>query len=398
MRANSIINRYVFKEMLPPFSITLFFFTFIFLMTQILEITNLIVNFRVDLAAVLLMLIYSMPFFLEFIIPMSVMMAVLLTFLRMSGDNETVALKAAGMSPYRFVAPVLLFCLMGCLLTGIVAIYGMPWGKRSFSSLALEVAETSISAGIKERTFNDNFSGIMLYVSKVDIKTKDLIDVFVEEEKSENLVSTVTAPRGRLFGDSGEHTFHLRLFDGMINQVNLKNRTSNTIRFDTYEINLDLKQEMGQAIAKRKAIEEMGIAELYRHIQGLEKKDVRYYSALMKFHEKFSIPFACFALGFLAIPLGMQSKTDRRSMGIVMGLILFLSYYVLLSMGWSFGESGAYPPFLGMWMPNVVSGGIGIFLFVRVAQDRPIQFGWIAYYLKKCWPQKKHDNTNSIPG
>ena len=96
--------------MMPPFVINLAFFTFIFLMTKILEITNLVVNYRAGLFNVILMLIYSMPFFLVFIIPMSIMMAILLTFLRMSGDNEIVALKSGGMSMYRFLPPVFLFC------------------------------------------------------------------------------------------------------------------------------------------------------------------------------------------------------------------------------------------------------------------------------------------------
>ena len=119
MRINAIINRYIVRELLPPFGINLFFFTFIFLITKILEITNLVVNFQVSLLSFLLLLLYSMPFFLAFITPMSVMMAVLLTFLRMSGDNELVALQACGMNPRRFLIPVFVFCLLGWLLTTI---------------------------------------------------------------------------------------------------------------------------------------------------------------------------------------------------------------------------------------------------------------------------------------
>jgi len=63
MKINTIINRYLFKEMLLPFSINLFFFTFIFLMRTILDITNLIVNYKMSVSLVLLMLIYSLPFF-----------------------------------------------------------------------------------------------------------------------------------------------------------------------------------------------------------------------------------------------------------------------------------------------------------------------------------------------
>ncbi len=170
MKLNSIVHRYIFLEMIPPFFINLVFLTFVFLMTKILDITNLIVNYRISLWAVILMLIYSMPFFLEFVIPMSVMMAVLLTFLRLSKDNEIVALKAGGVSVYGLLPPVLMFSLMGCILTAFMAIYGLPTGRLAFKTLAFKVVSSNLNIGLKERTFNDKFDGVMLYVNKVDLK------------------------------------------------------------------------------------------------------------------------------------------------------------------------------------------------------------------------------------
>ena len=76
MKINTTINRYIFVELIPPFLVNLVFFSFIFLMTQILEITNLVVNYRISPWSVILMLLYTLPFFLQFIIPLSVMMAV----------------------------------------------------------------------------------------------------------------------------------------------------------------------------------------------------------------------------------------------------------------------------------------------------------------------------------
>ena len=144
MKVNTIINRYIFREMIPPFVINLVFLTFVFLMTRILDITNLVVNYRIRLWKIGLMLIYTMPFFLEFVIPMSIMMAVLLTFLRLSGDNEITALKASGVSVYRLISPVLIFGLMGWLLTSFMAIYGLPWGRLSLKALTTQVASSNV--------------------------------------------------------------------------------------------------------------------------------------------------------------------------------------------------------------------------------------------------------------
>lgn len=370
----SIINRYIFKEMIPPFVINLVFLTFVFLMSNLLEITNLIVNYSVSLFAVFLMFVYSMPFFLQFVIPMSVMMAVLLTFMRLSSDNEIVALKAGGISIYGLLPTVFLFCFIGYVLTGLMAIYGLPWGKLSFKELAFEVAASNLDIGLKERTFNDSFKDVMLYVNKIDVKNRTLIDVFIEDQRTKNIVGTVVAPRGRLLSEPDKLASHLRLYNGTINQVDLENRSVHSINFDTYDIRLDLKSAFSAAKGGPKDKEEMSLAELRQYLKDATRKDARYYSTLIELHERFSIPFACFALGLLAVPLGLQSMSARRSFGLGLGLIFFLLYYLLLTIGWSFGEAGIYSPVIGMWVPNIVMGGIGLYLFVRTANERPVQF------------------------
>lgn len=383
MQINSIVNRYIFLSMIPPFVINLAFMTFIFLMTQILDITNFIVNYKVSVVVVLRMLIYTMPFFLSFIIPMSVMLAILLTFLRMSSDNEIIALKAGGVSIYGILPPVLLFCLVGSLLAAFMVIKGLPWGRMSFKKLAIEVAVTNFDIGIKERVFNDSFEGVMLYVNKIEMKQKKLIDIFIEDQRTEDIVSTVVAPEGKLFGDPEKLTAHLTLFNGTINQVNLKNRSVHAIKFDTYDMNLDLKKTVRAARGMPKDEEEMSLGELRQYLRETKTRNPQYYITLMEYYKKFSIPVACFALGLLAMPLGIQSKTAKRSFGIVLGLVFFLVYYLMLSAGWVFGETGAYPPIIGMWAPNVVMGGIGIYFLWRTAEERPVGIGQVVFLYQR---------------
>jgi lipopolysaccharide export system permease protein len=384
MKINSIIYKYIFREMIPPFVINLLFFNFIFLLTKILDITNMIVNYRISLLDVMLLLIYSMPHFLEFVIPMSVMTTVLLTFFRLSSENEIVALKAGGLSIYKLLPPVLLFCLIGCILTGFMTIYALPWGRLSFKKLTYEVASSNVSLGMKERTFNDNFEGVMLYMNKIDLKNKALIDIFIEDQRTRNIISTIVAPRGEMSSEPDKLLFHLRLLNGTINQVDIENKTVHSINFDTYDINLDLKKSV-TAKKGRKDEKEMSVAELSKYLKDNVNKDTKYHAALIEFHRKFSIPFACFALGLLGIPLGVQSKSAKRAFGLGLGLLFFLLYYLMLSAGWIFGEAGIYPPLIGMWMPNIVTGGIGLYLFVRTANDRPLLISTLPYLFKRIF-------------
>ena len=369
--------------MIPPFAVNLVFFTFVFLMAKILDITKMIVNYKISLSSVFLLLIYSIPHFLEFVIPMSIMISILLTFLRLSSDNEITAFKSGGVSIYGLLPPVLLFCLFGCLLTGFMSIYGLPWGRMGFKELTLKVASSHADIGLKERTFNDSFKGMMLYMNKIDLKSKNLIDVFIEDKSNKNVVSTVVAPRGNLFSDSEKPSFRLRLYSGTINQVDLNKRAVHSINFETYDINLDLKKAVSAAQGGLKDEKEMNLGELRRYLNTVIKKDVQYYAALIEFHKKFAITFACFSLGILAVPLGVQSRLAKRSFALLLGLVSFLLYYLMLSAGYVFGETGIYPPVVGMWVPNIVMGGLGVFLLVRTANERPVNIGYLPAIIKR---------------
>ncbi len=371
------------RRMAAPFFINLGFFTFVFLMSRILDIVQLVVNYKTSPTAVLLIVIYTVPYFLVFVVPLSVMMSVLLTFLRMSADNEIVALKAAGIGIHRLIAPVLFFCAMGALLNASMTLYGLPWGKKSFDGMIAQVAASSVDIGLKERNFNDSFEGVMLYVTEIDMKTRTLVDVFIVDQRTPDLSSTVIAPRGKLFSDPEKKLFQLRLENGLVNQVSLKNHSAHTLEFDTYEINLDLKKSEAERRAKREDEQAMWFSELRRHIGQMPEKNEKYYKALMELHKKFSMPAACLVLGFLAFPLGLRSRGAKPSLGLGLGLLFFLMFYLILSAGKMYGEAGKVPPAIGMWVPNAAMALVGIFFFKRAAGERPFQFKVLPPWLRK---------------
>ena len=368
------IHTYIFFELIPPFVISLFFLTFVFLMTRIPEITNMVVNYNADVRAILMLIGFTIPRFLEFTIPMSAMISILLTFMRMAGENEIVALKGAGTSLYKLLGPVLVFSAVATVMTLWVTVWGVPWGKLSLRATSIELARSSIDAALQERQFNNKLENIMIYVSHVDMKTRELTDVFIEDRRTAGVVAICTAPRGRLVRQGRDAFYTIRLYDGGINQVNAEDKAVTHINFGHYDINIDLdSMQKKKAGHFEKEMDELSVTELLKKLKtGFARKDI-YSEALMLLHEKFSIPLACMALGLLAFPLGVQSMSLRRSSGFGMGIAFFLLYYFLLALGWSMGKSGSYPPFIGMWLPDVVMGGAGIYLLIRNANERPVQ-------------------------
>jgi len=371
---NRILNRYVFLELIPPFIISVVFFSFVFLMSQILPITNIIVNYQVDVLTVLLFLLYGMPFFLQFVIPLSVMLSVLLIFLRMSGDMEIVALKAGGVTLYRLLPPAMTLGLIGCILTAFMSIVALPYSRLAYKKLQFDVASNHLELGlfhlIKPRQFIDQFNGAVLYVHDIDPLSHELKDIFIEKRLSGDLVSTIIAPRGTMFVQSEQLSVNLRLYDGGIYQVDAEQGVSNTQRFHTHDIRLGIKQNIKSYKNKPKDEEEMSLKELRHYLNTTEKRDDQFYVTLMEWHKKFSLPVACLALSLLALPLGIQARSSKRSYGIGLGMLFFFIYYILLSVGWVFGEAGIYPPLIGMWLPNLVMAALGIVLLVRAANEK----------------------------
>lgn len=371
MKINTIVNRFILKQLIPPFFMNMGFFMFVFLMREILDITNMIVNYQVSLGIFLLLIVYSMPYFLVYIIPMSVMMSVLLTFLRMSSDNEILALRSAGVSLYHMLAPVLVFAAAGCAVTVFMAAYGMPWGKSSYEQLSMQVVQSNFNIGLKERQFIDSFDGVMMYVNEVDMKTRSMEGVFIEDNRDSGPASTVVAPEGYLFEGDKPYTFVIRLYRGIVSQGRPGGDSFHATRFETYDIRLDLQSAASGQGSGSKDEKEMGLAELRAYLESRDNTDKNYYSMHMEFHRKFSIPFACLALAVLAMPLGIQTVSAKKSAGLGIGLVCFLMYYLILSGGMVLGEARGYHPAPMLWFPNIVMGGLGLYLLRKAANDSP---------------------------
>jgi len=367
-----IIHRYIFKGLIPPFLVNLLFLTMIFLMTKVVKITKLIVNYNVSPGTIGLMLVYSIPHFLVFVFPMSVMMAILLTLMRMSGDNEITALKSGGVSLYRLLPPAIILAVAGCLSTLFMSVYGMPQGRLAIRQLTYQMLASNSDMGLKARTFIDQFKGITLYINEVNLQNRKLKDVFIEDRRNPKAVSTIVAPEGLLLKDDKGQASRLRLYNGMINQVERDKRSANAIYFTTYDINLiNMTQFIKMYRYSRKDEAEMTLAELKTHIAKVRDKPEKYHEALIELHEKFTIPAACLVLGILAIPLGVELKSTRRAAGLGMGMFIFILYYLLMTAGRVFGQMGVYHPAIGLWAPNFLVGIGGTIMLIRTANEKP---------------------------
>ena len=375
-----IIPRYLLREILGPFFITLLVFTFILLMVKILDLTELVVVRGVEALTVFNLLAYSLPFFLSLTIPMSTLLAVLLAFLRLSGDNEITVMKSAGLSLYQLLPPVVIFALMAGGATAYLTMELTPRANTAFRNELLELARVRADISIKEGVFNDGFKDVVLYVNHIPMDSDSMEDIFIQDGREPGAANVIVAERGRIASDPKRRILVFQLSDGLIDRMYPEEGSADTIEFELYEMKLDMQDELENARMVQRDQYELPTGKLWRRTEELFQEGHPHYPAyLMEAHKRLALPVACLILALTAVPLGLQFHGRGRNWGLSMGLFLFLVYYIILSAGWSLGESGDYPPALAMWTPNLVIGATGLYLMRQSAREvpfRPFFFTW----------------------
>ena len=363
-----VLDRYILKELIPPFGLGIAVFTFVLLMGKILRLTDLIINSQVRGSTVALLILYLLPSLLVFIIPMSFLFAILILFGRMSSDHEIMALRAAGIPLYRIIAPVLAASVVIFGITLAVSCVLIPKGNAAFQRLALHATWKNATLSLHEKTFNDSIEGMVIYVD--EISGSSLSRVIVSDQQKKNEIITIFSRRGELIADDRLFKLVLRLKDGTIHRSSPTNpKEYHRLSFSTYDILVSRDGLTGE----KGDFRTMSMKEFYREIQRQKKspassRDKLYYKLLIEWHQRFSIPFACIVFALVGCPLGVQNRKGSRFSGFGLSLIIILIYYAFLASGNALVYGGWLPAWLAMWTPDLLLASLGIYLIQRLEQ------------------------------
>ncbi len=111
-------------------------------------------------------------------------------------------------------------------------------------------------------------------------------------------------------------------------------------------------------------------------------KDVISY--MIEFHRKFALTFAIIILFFIGAPLGAIIKKGGFGAPVVIAALLFMGYFVLLTIGENLANGGSVTPFVGMWFPALVLSPLAIWFMQKASRDRGLfDFSGISNFFKK---------------
>ncbi|MBC8419281.1 MAG: LPS export ABC transporter permease LptF [Pseudomonadota bacterium] len=368
------LYRYIINEIWPTFLASLLVFIFIMVAARMLSITELIVTHGVRITQVLGMVLYLLPDILTFALPAVTLMSVVVAFLRLSADSEIIALKSSGISLYQMLPPVVAFSLLIFLIGLTISVFAAPWGNRAFKDLIFKIAESRADLSIKERVFCEPFDNLVLYVNNFSREERVLKDVFVVDRRDKDITNTIVADEGRIIMRPDERIITIYFAKGTIFAVEKNMGSARTINFNSYSLNIGLKDVMADLASRRKAPHELSVENLIQEIRTTPEGENRYNSLMRELLEKGSIPLAVLFMGIIGVPIGAQIRARGRSVGVGISLAVFSIYYLCLMMIRSICSGGALSPAIGVWIPDVFLIVSILYLLRRAADERSFNF------------------------
>ena len=385
---------YILKEILPIFFIGLMTFTIILLMDKILRLIELVVNRGGSLSNILMLFLYISPSFLIMTIPIAVLLAILLTFGRLSSDSEITAFKASGMSLYQLFMPVSIFSLVTFLLTSILVFYGLPWGNAGFKATLYRLAQSKADIEIKERVFNDSFNGLVVYVDRVPLQGNHMEGVLIYDQREKGISNTIFAKEAYLINNRESQEIIFRLLNGDIHRFEPEARTFQKIKFDTYDLKMELAKTFA-AIERKLKDREMSIEDLRKKIEEAERNGEDTTSYQVELHKRYAIPFTCIVFAIIGLPLGIQPHRSGRSYGFILSILILLAYYVSLTASEVLAMRRVIPASSVGWIPNFLFFGLGIYLLVKAASESPFKpIVWLTEgldFIQRKWKRFSED-------
>ena len=324
------------------------------------EIRPLLVEVGAPLWVLWDFLLGIIPVSLIYTVPWAFLSAVLLVFGRMSSDNELNAFRAAGVSLVRLSAPVVVLGLAFSALCLWLNLQVAPEAKRRVEDIVtrtiIQDPRSLLRAGVDQSRIKN--VKVDSESSEGDVFHNFHIFVMDEADDSTDGGAYIHADTAETVVDEEKQQIRLRLTgvysDGPAGPSKDFTLLSGDLEWMVVDYSEDARRKPKPSAMTNKEIDVF--LESWPTLP--EKYRARYRAEQMR---RYSSSFACLAFAFIGVPLGIKARRRDTSTGLIVSLGVGVLYFLAGSMIENQTEDGQWV----LWIPNLVSLGLGIFLFRR---------------------------------
>ncbi|MBR1647138.1 MAG: LptF/LptG family permease [Selenomonadaceae bacterium] len=360
-----ILDRYIFQEVVFAFFFAICAFTAVFIGSGTLfRIAKFITDYGASLSSVIKIFIYGLPSIIMWTFPMSILLATLLTFGRLSSSSEITAMKSCGISFGRIAAPAIFLGTIVSICAILFNEHVVPWANTAYNNVVYyeiqgytelksqdHIIVKEITAGKMQRLIYARE-----YRAKEEILEGVTMQVFNDEGK-------VTHVENATFAEWRDEQWIMH--DGMIYDISDDQRT-HTMKFDRQILPVNASPQ--QIVREQKKPEELTMRELKDQIQIMKSQYANTNALETELYQRITVPMASLIFAIVGVPLGLQPTRTPSSMGFAISVVIIFIYYAVMTLANAIARSGAIAPMYAVWIPNVIGLIFGMFCMWRASK------------------------------
>jgi lipopolysaccharide export system permease protein len=359
------ITRYIGREIAVPSVLALVVFAFIGVIIEVRERLSEIDLSNVNIADFARMAFWFMPTLLYYIVPLTYMMGIMMAFGRMTRDNEMIAMKAAGLSLKRVVAPVIIGGALLSVFCMVLQDRVQPMALRKVNALIFTELPKRVTMDVLAPGVMHELGPWRVFIGSRDEASGTLENVDILAPQDSGDIWLFHAESARFFTEDGSPV--LLISKGYWLLPGEGGRTSLTdFRLSVPPPEVQSLEDMRRMLTLPRLLEKE--KEVARELALTESpRAMREVMALRdEIRERVAMPWACLAISLVAAPLAVRGGRRGRTYSFAIGFGVCLVYYILLLLTQPTRVVSLAEMVARGSLPNVLLGAVGVVALWRV--------------------------------
>ena len=352
-----IITKYLYKEFFTFFFISLITFLIIYLVVDFFGKIDNFFEADIPINVAFSFFLYQIPFVVQQMIPLSVLISVMLILGIMNKHNEILAMKGSGLSMFNLSYPLIAISILigigSFFLSESIVPVTSPMANNIWN---IQVEKKSPKGAYKLSRLWYRGKGTIYQIHAYD-SSKNIIEglTIFFFDKDFKLIKRIDARKATWI----KGKWYLN--DGLIQKIEADG-SRKSVRFTEHTI--QLPETPKNFASSMKAPEEMSFWELKKYTRKIREEGYDSTKCQVGLHIKIAFPFICPVLTLVGIPLALRKKKGGIPFSISIGIGISFLYLLTFGLSRSLALSGALPPILGAWMANLLFSLFGISLML----------------------------------
>jgi lipopolysaccharide export system permease protein len=354
-----ILNRYVFSELGKSFLTGMMVFSFILLLNNIFQFIDLLVTKNVNVFTVGKLFAYTLITLFSMTVPISMLFSVILTYGRLSEDNEILILRSAGMNTIKFTWQPVVMAILLTLVLFKLNFDVLPEVQGRFQSVYTEILKKKPVVKFEPQTFT-TVGEYKVYVHGVDHTKNELVGINIY--KPFNI--SIFAKHGTVVNVVNKG-FRFNLYDGTMIYGTLADTEKTTyVKFGNYVTVIPLPDD--QTDMATKTLREFTSSGLLKEIEIYKVKGLPVTFMETEYYLRWAISFAAVVFVIVGLPISFMIKKGSKSIGLGVCLLIIGVYYFLLITGITTAEKGRFAAKYALWLSDMILLCAGVYLNLKL--------------------------------